>query len=966
MTEQTGPQEQLAGRLRELRVKRRLTMAGLATKSAIGRTTVSQVLNGRIPPSEAVLVALAQALKADPAEFEELRSLQAAVMSRQGPGSPDSDFEERYRRYVVDRYGTLTIVGLDLRHSDQSWPLDAAYLSLELADMSETAPLRGFSQPEGMPFTSHDVRVVRAEQALSGRERTLVRGLAGSGKTTLLQWLAVTTAQGLPATGLEHLARRIPYVLPMRTLVRRGSLPSPQAFLDAMSCPFAEAQPRQWTDGVLQSGRGLLLIDGMDEVPADQRRAARSWLQGLLSAYPRSCFVVTTRPSAVPEGWLSADSFVELTIRPMRGRDTDVFITRWHEAAAGEASGDQSLAGLREKMRDAIRAKRELAQLATTPLMCALMCALHRDRRGHLPQGRMELYEAALSTLLDRRDNERGIETPEGVHLSERQSIQLLQRLAYWMVVNRQTEMHKDFALRSIGVQLPAMPSLHGRTNAEKVLAHLINRSGVLRQPTEDTIDFVHRTFQDYLGAKACVEAGDFPLLLDNAHDDQWEDVIRMAVSHARPNERVMILKELIARGNEARTQAKRLHLLAMACLEYATEVHPDVQALVEQNVAGLLPPRSYRDARVLGQLGPVILDLLPGPENLAPYEAEAVVTTAAIVGGPPAFVLLKRFRNHPSPAVQRALADSWSAFDAQDYADEIIEHLPDRTLVLAVDSAAQFDMAEKLGRDCHVRISRYLPLDGIARLPRRNSVVAITVSGDEGLAPLDLLSEFPRLHTLKISGAAISDWTPLQGTTVRNLTLSKLDNCRLGSLRHLDRIEKVTLGVPRSYHNLLSLRVPANITELRLSGIGSRKDFLVGVSRLRRLSALSVEVAEPSAKEFAHIAALSRLKQLQLTGLKLRALSNVPPLPNVEHLILHVPRGTPAAADLRRVFPGLRTISIFAEHRPVDVRRLADWPGLRVRVHNASSVRGADRFTPEVLTLIPEPREDVLSPLSA
>ena len=44
--------------------------------------------------------------------------------------------------------------------------------------------------------------------------------------------------------------------------------------------------------------------------------------------------------------------------------------------------------------------------------MCGLICALHRDRLGYLPQGRRELYGAALSMPLIRRDRERDITEP--------------------------------------------------------------------------------------------------------------------------------------------------------------------------------------------------------------------------------------------------------------------------------------------------------------------------------------------------------------------------------------------------------------------------------------------------------------------------------------------------------------------------------------------------------------------------
>ena len=59
---------------------------------------------------------------------------------------------------------------------------------------------------------------LRADQALAEQDLVLLRGVAGSGKTTLVQWLAVTAARG-------ERGDRIPFVLPLRTLVRRADGP---------------------------------------------------------------------------------------------------------------------------------------------------------------------------------------------------------------------------------------------------------------------------------------------------------------------------------------------------------------------------------------------------------------------------------------------------------------------------------------------------------------------------------------------------------------------------------------------------------------------------------------------------------------------------------------------------------------------------------------------------------------------
>lgn len=73
---------------------------------------------------------------------------------------------------------------------------------------------------------------------------------------------------------------------------------------------------------------------------------------------------------------------------------------------------------------------------------------------------------------------------------------------------------------------------------AREVYRYLLERSGLLREPLDGAVCFIHRTFQDYLAARAAVEDLDFDLLAKNAHLGQWADVIRMAVAHGRPAER--------------------------------------------------------------------------------------------------------------------------------------------------------------------------------------------------------------------------------------------------------------------------------------------------------------------------------------------------------------------------------------------------------------------------------------------
>ncbi|WP_181790981.1 NACHT domain-containing protein, partial [Streptomyces phytophilus] len=514
-------------------------------------------------------------------QADQIARLDALIARNPLPAARDAAFERAYFAYVAKKHGKLTIYGVDLADSPAKWPLDVAYLRLEAAaEHHPAAPsheplpyadLGGLAGSDPLPDP-----VLPADQALATYERVLLRGAAGSGKTTLVQWLALSATRA--DTGAEHtmdyLAGRVPFVLPLRTLTRHGQrLPAPRDFLPATGSPLAGAQPDGWEHRVLSARRGLLLVDGIDEVPRAERDRTRRWLSDLIDAYPGNRWLVTSRPSAVGEDWLAAEGFSELTLAPMRPADLARFIARWHAAVrtGDPAADDAQLAAYEAQLTAAVRHTSDLGRLATNPLMCGLMCALNRARRGHLPRGRKELYEAALSMLLTRRDRERDMAVPD---LRDEPQLQVLQRLAYWLIRNGRTELDRARAESIVAAALPAVPEVAALGDATAVLEHFRDRSGLLREPGPGAVDFVHRTFQDYLGARAAVEDGDIGVLAAHAADDQWEDVIRMAVAQGRPREREEILRELLAAA-EARegVEGVRIRLLAAACLEHAAEL---------------------------------------------------------------------------------------------------------------------------------------------------------------------------------------------------------------------------------------------------------------------------------------------------------------------------------------------------------------------------------------------------------
>ncbi len=799
------------------------------------------------------------------------------------PDARDTAFERRYLPYVAEQHNRITIYGIDLRDSPDRWPLEVAYLSLEATAEDEHPAFPGeYDEPE---------RTVRlpAESALTAQGRVLLRGDAGSGKTTLVQWLAVSAAR--------H-GDRIPYVLPLRTLIRAGALPSPAAFLTAVGCPLTP--PDGWAERVLSAGRGLVLVDGLDEVPAADRNRTRDWLLALIRAFPGNRWLLTSRPTAVRADWLAAEGFRELALAPMRRDDVATFVRRWH--AAAEAPEFEA------RLLDSLRTKRDLARLATNPLMCGLICALHRERRGYLPTGRKELYDAALTMLLARRDRERGMET---VELSEEAQLELLQRLAYALVLSGRTEMAVDTAEGIVERTLPSVASAAGHGDAATVLRALVLRSGLLRQPGEDALDFVHRTFQDYLGARYAVEEGHLDVLDGHAGDTQWEDVIRMAVAHARPGERAVLLRRLLA------ADEPRLTLLALACLEHATALDPAVRAEVEARAGALIPPGSTQDARALAEAGPLVLELLPGPEGLTEAEAHGVTVTASLLaerepGG--ALAVLRRFREHTALQVRRQLVGTWDRFDAREYALEVLDHLDRTRLHLSCTTPAQRAALAEMRPGPWERLAFHGPhaVSGILGAVDPGTVRALSLVDNPEVGDLAELSAFPFLRSLYLTRCdAARGLGGLAGVPLEELLIIR-GAADLSELAELGSLTLLSL-TPRLPGRRLTDAVPrsAPLEFLYLGGAAVDGTGLRGLSHWRSLRQLSLAPdAALDAEDWAEITRLPRLTELFLdASLFPDRLGPMPVLPGLRELNLPALEGDEDVSAVAARVPGVRRV---------------------------------------------------------
>lgn len=865
----------------------------------------------------------------------------------------DAEFRRRYLDHVSRTLDNLVLLGVRVERFTPRTSLSVAYISL-----SVTA-----ARSKDVHHGRHDVpqpATMRVESALGQGRRMLLRGEAGGGKSTLLRWLAITAARGGFEGELADWNGCVPFLVKLRSHADRD-LPRPEQFLDLTAGVLAGLMPSGWVHRQLSSGRALLLVDGVDELTGNQRKKIKPWLKGLLDEYGRIRVVVTSRPSAAAASWLDEEGFQPAFLERMTPSDTRALVEHWHEAIRNTADlpcPPESLPVVQARLLSHLESAPHLRSLAATPLLASMLCALNLDRASHLPPDRMGLYAAALEILLERRDAERDIPSYGEVHLDRSQKLQVLQELAWQLSVTNRVELAKPAALAWVERVVAGMPRV--QVTGAQVLDYLLTRSGVLREPVPGRIDFVHRTVQEYLTARAAAEVGDVEPLVLNAHRDQWREVVVMAAGHANSPVRKELLQGLLSRIATERRRSRRLKILVCACLETLPSVPEEEREGVERCLNDLIPPRDSVSARSLALAGQVVLDRLPTDlSGLSEAAARACVRTARLINGPGALDLLSRYAADDRAEVRRGLLRGWDYFEPTMYARRVLALLTSTELGVIARTPGQISALSELPPQQEIALSTQAPGDISALLSHRESLTSLYVGGDlteaakRVLAQLDaltllslwhveeigFLSALRRLTTLHlIDMSETTDFSPL-------LALTELRDLRIEAAPHLngwDALPLATLtrfslrGVPlKALVRELVTRAP-RLTVLELHGYAHLTD-LGGISRLP-LQKLELWEAK-ELEDISPLAGCSSLTSLDLDGTRVRDLRPLSGLSQLTHLDLA------NCGELRDLSPladlsNLRTLRLVDAAPDLDLAPLAANPHLTVRVSAEQEVR--------------------------
>ncbi|HXU29576.1 MAG TPA: SUMF1/EgtB/PvdO family nonheme iron enzyme [Thermoanaerobaculia bacterium] len=354
-----------------------------------------------------ILDALRETLEEDePTRVAELLPLRADLVARQKK-SPERGLLEIWLAQVVADHERLVPYFQQQAEVDL---LERVYVELEMrseerrSSLAESA-LGSEGVRAGQPLGLREVLALPREENPWISGRWIVLGDPGAGKTTLLRHLTATLARQADRP-LVPLFESLPKLLRNRdSLLDRVVRRMERAGHPAQG--LAAALDREGKDGHL-----LLLLDGLDEVPREERDDAEKLLRDIAIRWPTTPIVVASRPIGYrPPG----GDFREVRLLPLDRERRREFLARWLGRTAGrpdEARAETALVALDGP---------ELRDLAGNPLYLTLMALLF-EQNTEPARHRTELYDQVFKLLLEgkHRTEERPIEAQEAVRAALR------------------------------------------------------------------------------------------------------------------------------------------------------------------------------------------------------------------------------------------------------------------------------------------------------------------------------------------------------------------------------------------------------------------------------------------------------------------------------------------------------------------------------------------------------------------
>jgi predicted NACHT family NTPase len=426
---------------------------------------------------------------------------------------------------------------------DIAWPVEVVDIYTEVNILEEIIgqqwrEITDFVQafdPESDDFNRLGLGRIRQKRvpgllAVEQHLKLMVLGKPGSGKTTFLKYVATQCNKG------EFQADKIPIFIQLKNFAKDTRNDDSQLrLLNYISSEFAHCgiKDPSVTEAILNQGRALILLDGLDEVLEKDDDKVVNSIRKLVNSFRGNQFIITCR-IATSKYRFSDENFTEVEVADFNSEQVEIFAKKWFFAAA---RNDQEAAKTKaeaffENLN--LQKNKPIRDLAVTPLLLNLTCLVFKNT-GSFPSKRYQLYKEGINILLERWDKFWKIERDEVYrNFSLTVKINLLIGVAK---INFEKD---DYFFEQSHVESLIIEHLKGLTSvptdlvqleldSKVVLKAIEAQHGLLVERARGIYSFSHLTFQEYFTARWFDIRTGWQDLVKHISKKRWREVFLLA-----------------------------------------------------------------------------------------------------------------------------------------------------------------------------------------------------------------------------------------------------------------------------------------------------------------------------------------------------------------------------------------------------------------------------------------------------
>ena len=427
----------------------------------------------------------------------------------------------KYDKEYRDRHGELKAYCTGMR---EPIPLDKVYVEIQFLDQ-HTLPRYGSSEEVEQAFLERGERHFDSSsgkrqdgiQVANEKQHLMLLGDPGVGKSTFLRKVGLEALKGKKG---EFKHKCLPVFLELKSFKKNQIDIEALIAHELKICGYPN--PEQMTNAALESGKLLILFDGLDEVPASNVDNVIHEIGDFVDQYNQNRFIASCRIAAYSGG---LRRFTDVEMAAFDDTHIKAYIEKWFKSTPNR---DQH--PLDEQVKIADQCWKTLSanghsatkELARNPLLLTLLCMAY-NRWQNFPRNRAALYEDALNIFLKAWAAEKRVN--RGASITQYLDLADEKRMLSEIAAKNFDENHLFFTKDELITQIREFDARE-MFNASEILETILIQ-GLFVERVRGSYSFSHLTFQEYLTANYIVGNPQSiqSLVNQHLHDPQWREV---------------------------------------------------------------------------------------------------------------------------------------------------------------------------------------------------------------------------------------------------------------------------------------------------------------------------------------------------------------------------------------------------------------------------------------------------------